>query len=36
MEQEEKDAKINFNNVTTDTSFQSPAAINSQKKDTNV
>ena len=36
MEQEEKDAKINFNNVTTDTSFQSPITINAKKKDTNV
>ena len=36
MKEEEKDAKINVNNVTTDTLFRSPVAINAQKKDTNV
>ena len=36
IDEEEEDAKINFNNVTTDTSFKCPVAINAQKKDTNV
>ena len=36
MEEEEKDAKCNVNNVTANNSFQSPVAINAQKKDTNV
>ena len=36
MEDEEKDAKRNVNNVTTDTLFQSPVTVNAQKKDANV
>ena len=36
MVEEEKDSKHNVNNVTMDTLFQSPATINTQKKDTNV
>ena len=36
MKDEEKYAKRNVNNVTTDTLFQSPATINAQKKDTNM
>ena len=36
MEEEEKCAKLNVNNVTTDTLFQSPVTINAQKKDANV
>ena len=36
MEQEEKDAERNKNNVTTDTLFQSPFTFNAQKKDANV
>ena len=36
MEDEEKYAERNINNVTTDTSFQSPVTINAQKKYANV
>ena len=36
MEDEGKYAKRNVNNVTTDTLFQYPVTINSQKKDANV
>ena len=36
MEEEEKYAKHNVNNVTTDTLFRSPVNINAQKKDANV
>ena len=36
MEEEEEEEESNVNNITTDTSFQSPVAINAQKKDTNV
>ena len=36
MEDEEKYAERNVNNVTTDTLFQSPVTINAQKKDANV
>ena len=36
MEDEEKDAERNVNNVTTYTSFQSPVTINAQKKYANV
>ena len=36
MEDKEKDAENNVNNVTMDTLFQSPANINVQKKDANV
>ena len=36
MEEEEKDAKRNVNNITTDNLFQSPVTINAQKKDANV
>ena len=36
MEEEEKYAERNVNNVTMDTSFQSLVAINSLKKDANV
>ena len=36
MEDEEKDAERNGNNVTTDNLFQSPVTINAQNKDTNV
>ena len=36
MEDKEKYAKRNVNNVTTDTLFQSPRTINVQKKDSNV
>ena len=36
MEEKEEDSKSNVNNVTTDTSFQSPITINAKKKDTNV
>ena len=33
---EEEDSKSNAKNINTDTLFQSPVAINAQKKDTNV
>ena len=36
MEEEEEDAQNNVNNVTTDTSFQSPVAMNVQNKDANM
>ena len=36
MEDGEKYAKHNVNNVTMDTLFQSPVTINAQKKDANV
>ena len=36
MEDEEKDAKRNVNNVTKDTLFQSPVTVNAQKKDVNM
>ena len=36
MEDEEKDAKRNVNNITMDTFFQSPVTFNAQKKDANV
>ena len=36
MEDKEKDAEHNVNNVTTDTFFQSPVTINAQNKDANV
>ena len=36
MEEEEKYAKRNVNNVTTDTLFQSHVTINAQKKYANV
>ena len=32
MEDKERDAKRNVNNVTTDTLFQSPVTVNAQKK----
>ena len=35
-EEEEKDAKLNVNNVTMDTLFQYPATINTQSKYANV
>ena len=36
MEEEEEDYESNVNNVTIDTSFQSPVAINAQNKYTNM
>ena len=36
MEDEDKDAERNVNNVAKDTLFQSPVTINAQKKDTNM
>ena len=36
MEDEEKYAKRNVKNITTDTLFQSPVTINARKKDANV
>ena len=36
MEEEEKDSKLNVNNLNTDTLFQSPVTINAQKKYANV
>ena len=36
MEDEEKYAERNVNNVTTDTFFQSPVTINAQNKDANM
>ena len=36
MEEEEKYAKRNVNNVTTDNLFQSPVTINAQNKDANM
>ena len=36
MEEEEKDAKRNVNNVTTDTFFHSTVTINTQMKDSNM
>ena len=36
MEDKEKDAEHNVNNVTTYTSFQSPVTINAQNKYANV
>ena len=36
MEDKEKDAYRNVNNITMDTMFQSPVTINAQKKDANV
>ena len=36
VEEEEEYSKSNVKNVTTDTSFRSPVAINAQKKDTNL
>ena len=36
MEEEEKAAECNVNNITTDTLFQSPVTINAQKKDANL
>ena len=35
MEQEEEEIKRNINNITCDTTFQSPVTINVQKKDSN-
>ena len=35
MEDEEKDAERNVNNVTTDIFFQSPVTVNVQNKDAN-
>ena len=36
MEDEEKDAEHNANNVTTDTLFQPSVTVNAQNKDANV
>ena len=36
MEEEEEDAQNNVNNVTKDTSFQYPVAMNVQNKDANM
>ena len=36
MEESEEEAESSVNNVTTDTSFQSPVFINAQKKDANM
>ena len=36
MEEEEEEIKSNVNNITKDTSFQSPVAMNAQKKDANI
>ena len=36
MEDEEKYAKRNINNVITDTFFQSPVTVNAQNKDANL
>ena len=35
MEEEEEEIKLNTNNITCDTSFQSPICMNVQKKDAN-
>ena len=36
MEEEEEEIESNVNNITTNTSFQSLAAMNIQKKDANM
>ena len=36
MEEEEDDAKNNVNNVTKDTSFQSPVSVSAQNKYANI
>ena len=36
MEEEEEEIKSHINKITIDTSFQSPVAMNTQKKDTSV
>ena len=36
MEEEEEKIKSNVNNITTNTSFQSPVAMNAPKKDANM
>ena len=36
MEEEEEEINCNINNIICDTSFQSPIAMNVQKKDTNL
>ena len=36
MEEEEEEIESNINNIKTDTSFQSPVAMNAKKKDANM
>ena len=36
MKEEEEEIESNINNITMDTSFQSPVAMNSQNKDANM
>ena len=36
MEEEEEEIESNINNITMDTSFQSPVDVNAQKKDANM